>query len=213
MRSVLTVTTAAAPPLNLTTLDRVKQELDITDSSKDVILATKIAEASSDIEAFLGFSVAQEVVSETFWQSPQAEAPEFILLDRTPVATIASVTLDDVVIDSGLYRLHAETGLLYSLDASGYPCRWFVCKAMVVAYTGGHVLPGESGRNLPYAIEAATVDLVQSFWFARGRDGMIKSEEIPGVMRQDFWVGAVGQAGQLPPSVQSKLAPFRRASA
>lgn len=212
MRSLVTVTTAATVT-KLTTLERVKAELGITDSSKDSILNSKIDEASSDVEAYLGYSVKRETVSERFWQPRAFEAPEYLLLDHTPVATITSVTLDDVVIDTDLYRLDSDTGQLYALDSFGYPDCWLICKDCIVAYSGGYLLPGESGRNLPFAIEAAVVELVQSFWFSRGRDALIKEEEIPGVMRQSFWVGAVGAAGELPPSVVSKLSPFRRASA
>lgn len=212
MRSIVTVTTEAGET-KLTTLARVKAELGIADGSKDSILTSKIDEASSDIGAYLGYSVKRETVSERFWQAPQTELPEYLILDRTPVATITSVTVDDVAVDSDEYRLDPDTGQLYRLDASAYPSTWEIQKSAVIVYVGGYLLPGETNRNLPYAIEAAAVDLVQSFWFAKGRDSLIKSEEIPGVMRQDFWVGAVGQSGELPPSVQSKLAPFRRASA
>lgn len=212
MRSLVTVTTAATVT-KLTTLARVKAELDITDGSKDSILNSKIDEASSDIEAYLGYSVKRETVSERFWQAPQSEIPEYLILDRTPVAAITSVTVDDVEVDSDEYRLDPDTGQLYRLDASAYPSRWEVAKSAVIIYAGGYLLPGETGRDLPYAIEAAAVELVQDFWFAKGRDPTAMEEEIPGVMRVRRWVGAVGQTGELPPSVQSKLAPFRRASA
>lgn len=209
MRSILSVTTAATIT-KLTTIERVKQELDITDNSKDAILNAKIDEASSDVEAHLGFSVRRETVTETFWQEPVNEAPEYILLDHVPVASITSVTLDDDVIASTLYRLDAATGILYKLDDAALGSTWYISKKLVIVYVGGYLLPGQTGRNLPYAIEAAVVDLVQSFWFARGRDALVKGEEVPGVMRTDYWVGAVGKDGDLPPSVQSKLAPFRR---
>ncbi|MBX3579914.1 MAG: phage head-tail connector protein [Rhizobiaceae bacterium] len=214
MRSLVTVTTPAGST-KLTTLDRVKAELDIAGGSKDAILNFKIAEASSDIEAYLGYSVKRETVSERFWQSLEAgwSEPEFLILDRTPVGTVTSVTVDDVEIDAAEYRLDPETGQLYRLDASGYPSRWCIGKEAVVVYAGGYLLPGQTGRNLPPAIEAAAVDLVQDFWFAKGRDPSAMEEDIPGVMRVRRWIGAVGVAGDLPPSVQTKLYPFRRASA
>jgi uncharacterized phiE125 gp8 family phage protein len=196
MRSRVVVTTEANET-KLTTLARVKAELGITDGSKDTILNYKIDEASSDIEAYLGYSVKRETVTEEFWQSlSQWEEPEYLLLDRTPVGSITSVTVDGVAVESTEYRLDSETGALFRLDSSGYPTRWCIAKLASIVYAGGYLLPGESGRNLPPAIEAAAVDLVQSFWFAKGRDGLVKEEEIPGVLRQSFWVGAVGQAGE-----------------
>lgn len=209
MRSILTVTTPATVT-KLTTLERVKQELSITDGSKDAILNAKIDEASSDIEAHLGFSVRHETVTETFWQGPQYENLEYLLLDRVPVGTITSVTKDDEAVASTLWRLDSDTGLLFSIDDSGYPSCWYITKSLVIVYEGGYLLPGEDGRNLPFAIEAAVVDLVQSFWFAKGRDALVKEEEVTGVGRVAYWVGAVGEAGELPPSVTAKLAPFRR---
>lgn len=209
MRSILTVTTAATVT-KLTTLDRVKSELGITDGSKDTILNAKIDEASSDVEAYLGFTASQETVTETFWQGPQSENPEYLLLERVPTGTITSVTKDDDAVASTLWRLDAKTGLIFALDDAGYPSFWYITKSLVIIYQGGYLLPGQAGRNLPFAIEAGVVDLVQDFWFAKGRDPAAMEEDVPGVMRVRRWVGAVGEAGDLPPSVVSKLSPFRR---
>lgn len=209
MRSILTVTTAATVT-KLTTLERVKLELKIENNASNTILNAKIDEASDDIGAALGFSVPSEAVSETFWHEAQDSLPEYLTLNRYPVSAVASVTVDDVAIDSTLYRLDAKTGLLYRLDASGYPCGWCFCKSIVIAYTGGYVLPGANGRDLPFGIEGGCIDLVQSFWQGRGRDPSVKSEEIPGVRTVQYWVGSIGEEGELPPSVQAKIAPYRR---
>lgn len=213
MRSILTVTTAATSPVLLATLERVKQELEIADASKDVLLTAKLREASSDCEAYLGFRVARESVSQTFWHDPNDGAPEYLILRRTPVATLTSVTLDDELLDASEYRLDAETGQLYALTTSGYPTGWMFSKSIVVAYAGGYVLPGTPGYDLPAGIEGAAVDLVTDFWSARGRDPSVKGEEVPGAYRVDYWVGAVGETGELPARVQMKLAPYRRVRA
>ena len=209
MRRILTVTTEPEVT-KLTTLARVKSELDIRDSTNDTLLNAKIDEASSDAEASLGFTVSRATVSETFWHSEIMEWPEYLTLDRAPVASIDSVVVDDETIDASLYRTDPEIGALYALDGSGYPCRWLFCKSLVVNYSGGYLLPGQGGRNLPAGIEGAVVDLMTDFWSARGRDPSVKSEEIPGVLRRDYWIGAVGEEGELPPRVVMKLAPFRR---
>lgn len=210
MRSVLTVTVPATVTA-LTTLNRVKLELDITSGASDGILEIKIDEASSDIEAALGFRVPKETVAETFWFEQVDRAPEYLVLDRTPVGTITSVVVDGVTYDSSLYRLDAATGQLYALDSSGYPFVWYFCKSIVVTYAGGYILPSESNSDLPKGIEGACVDLLQCYWFWKGRDPTVKSEEAPGIMRYDYWVGSVGEAGELPPGVVARLAPYRRA--
>lgn len=209
MRTVVTVSTPPAET-DLTTIDRVKLELDLTDvdTSRDNLLGYKIAEATSDIEAHLGRVLCRAGLTQTMWGDPGCA--EYLILDRYPVASIASVTIDDVAVASSEYRLDAKTGLLYRLDASGYPSVWTWCKSAVIVFTAGYIMPGETNRDLPEALEAGAVDLVMSYWVSRGRDPLVRSEDIPGLGAVQYWVGAVGEAGQLPPGVLSKIAPFRR---
>lgn len=224
MQSIVTIAAPVAT-VRLTTLDRVKQELNIDDNRKNAILQTKIDEASSDIQAAMGYRLPSEDVTETFWHdSPQYlgyhSSPLYgradstiIFLKRTPVSKITSVTVDDDVLDPTEYRFDEGAGLLYRIDGSGYPCHWWFGKSVVVVYTAGFILPGESGRNLEPAIEGAVVALVSSYWFNKGRNGMVKSENIPGVRQVEYWVGAVGDPELLPPRVLASIAQFRRPAA
>lgn len=211
MRSIVTVTSAATSN-KLTTTARVKQELSITSAEHDELLGRKIDEASSDIQAYLNFNLARETVEQTFWLEDFDDMPAALLLDRTPIASITSVTVDGVAIDSSYYRYDAKTGELFKLDESGYPCRWLFCKSVIVVHVGGYILPGQDGANLEPAIESAAISLVTLFWLEKGRDQSVKSVEIPGVIRTDYWVGSVGEEGELPPGVVSKIARFRRAA-
>jgi hypothetical protein len=214
VRSLVTVTAPNAERM-LTTLSRVKLELDITstDTNRDMLLNLKILEASDDIEASLGFTVRKETVSETFWPEAGDNPFEYLVLNRTPVVSIASVTVDGFAYVSSQYRLDPDTGQLYALDLGGYPCAWYFCKSVVVVYDGGYILPSESNSTLPSGIQGACVELMSDYWAAKGRDPSVKSEEIPGLIRTDYWVGAVGEAGELPPRVVMKLAPYRRTPA
>jgi uncharacterized phiE125 gp8 family phage protein len=209
MQSIATVTTAPAET-DLTTIERVKAELNMTsvDTARDNLLGYKIAEATSDIEAHLGRVLCRAGLTERFWGDPGCA--EYLILARAPVASITSVTVDGVAVSSTEYRLDGASGILYRLDASGYPSIWEWCKDIVVVYVAGYIVPGESGRDLPEALEAATVELVASYWSSRGRDPTVKAEDVPGLGRVEYWVGAVGKAGELPPSVDAKIAPFRR---
>lgn len=208
MENIATVT-VNPEATNLTTLDRVKSELGISGTDHDEILEAKIAEASADIEAHLGRTLSRVTISETFWGGSGYSAK--ILLDRYPVVSITSVTVDDVLVDADEYRLDPDTGILYRLDTNGYPCTWTWVKSVVIVYVAGYLLPAEADRNLPYSIEGAAVDLVSSYWQSRGRDSTLRSENIPDVISREYWVGAVGAEGELPPSVVAKIAPFRRA--
>ncbi|MET4222462.1 hypothetical protein ABIB00_007699 [Bradyrhizobium sp. LB14.3] len=95
MRSIVTVASPASDTA-LTTLERVKLELGIPSgtTTSDPILQEKIEEASDDIEAALGFRLVRETAVETFWHEQYDVAPEKLVLDRTPVAAIASVVVD-----------------------------------------------------------------------------------------------------------------------
>jgi hypothetical protein len=210
MRSIVTVASPASDTA-LTTLERVKLELGIPDATttSDSILQEKIDEASDDIEAALGFRLVRETAVETFWHEQYDAAPEKLILNRTPVAAIASVVVDGVAIDASAWRVDPNTGELFAL-CNGYPGLWVFCQSIVVAYDGGYILPPASNRTLLKGIEGACVDLVSMFWAAKGRDPTVRVIDVPGLMRTEFWVGAVGEAGELPPSVVAKLAPYRR---
>jgi uncharacterized phiE125 gp8 family phage protein len=207
VRSIATVTSAATVT-KLTTLERVKAELNITSSASDDLLNAKINEATSDIEAHTSRTFRRETFSEVFWGD--AANAEFLVLARAPVSSLATVVGDDASIASTEYRLDADAGMLFRLDASGYPCGWSWGKSVVLTYTAGFALPGESGRDLPPTIESAAIDLVTSYWVNRGRDHTIKSEDVPGLGSVTYWVGAVGESGELPPDVMAKILPFRR---
>lgn len=206
MRSITSITT---PPerVALTTVERVKAELNITGDAADGLLAAKILEASSDIESKLNRALSRAGVTQRFWGEPGAA--EFFSLDRYPVASVASVTIDDAVVE-GEVLLDPGSGLIYRLDASGHPCPFTWCNSAIVVYTGGYEMPGAENPDLPAALEAACVELMTQYWTARGRDPSIRAEDIPGLGSVQYWVGAVGASGELPPTVMSKITPFRR---
>ena len=146
MRSIVEIVKPAESEL-LTTLERVKAELQITTDANDEILEAKIAEASSDIQAAVGKRLPREDVKETFWHDDEGHlqraahfgnpAQTTLFLNRTPVSAIASVTVDDIVLDPAEYRLDPDAGLLDRLSTDGIPCAWCFRKSVVVAYTGG----------------------------------------------------------------------------
>lgn len=207
LRSIATVTGANVNKA-LTTLERVKAELGIAGSASDTVLQAKILEASSDIEAHLGRTLRQETLSEVFW-GLRGEVGELVLA-RYPVASVVSVTVDDEPVDLAEIRIDGAAGLLYRLTEAGLPACWRFGKSLTVVNVAGYRMPGEAGTDLPPALQAACIELVTSYWSARGRDPLLRAEDVPGVGRAEYWVGAVGAAGTLPASVLSKIEPFRR---
>jgi len=104
-------------------LSASKAELQITTDANDEILKAKIAEASSDIQAAIGYRLPSEEVRETFWHDDGSRprmrvrcfgnpAETTLFLKRTPVSRIASVTVDDLALNPTEYRLDPEAGLL-----------------------------------------------------------------------------------------------------
>jgi hypothetical protein len=75
-----------------------------------------------------------------------------------------------------------------------------------VIYTAGYDLLG----GLPDTIEKACIELCKVHWGSRGRDPMVRSIDIPGVKRVDFWVGTTPGAdnGAIPPTVAGRLERF-----
>ena len=59
-------------------------------------------------------------------------------------------------------------------------------------------------------MQQATLSLITNARAGAGRDGALKAEEIPGVIRQEFWVGQIGDHGAFPPNVIALLEPYRR---
>ena len=205
--SILTVTTAAASR-DLTTLRRIKAELGIVDRKSDSLLRPWIREASGLIETKTNRVFAQETVSEMF-RLRRHQRRDAIKLARYPVTTIASVTdIDGTVLAATSYEADLSTGMIWRLsgDASPNDRRiWWDSGKITVAYTAGYVLMD----SLPFPLEQACLTLLKHRWAAKDRDPMVTSEEVAGIERSTFWIGAVGEDGALPPEVESLIASFR----
>ncbi len=184
---------------DLTVVDTVKREVGITGAEHDALLADLIRQASRTAATWCNRVFAKETVRETL----RPEVPfRRLVLDRHPVASIISIVEDNETLVAGDYELDATSGLLIRL-VDDLPTDWCADK-IVITYVAGYDLL----TNLPEDVEKAVIALVRGWWFGRARDPLVKAQEIPGVMRQDYWVGAVGDGG-LPPEFEILLAPYR----
>ena len=95
--------------------------------------------------------------------------------------------MDISTLAEGDWEVDPGNGLLYWLNGTGMATPWKFCTGLVVAYSGGWVMPGEEGRTLPPAIEAAAVAYCRSLLASRDRDPMLRSVEIPGVISRDYY--------------------------
>lgn len=216
MKIARTLSITTAPTYTrLTSVETVKDELDIDDTGVyDPMLERKIEEATSDIELHIPRKLARCGITETIWPQSGYACLNHIDLARTPVVSITSVTVDGVALTADEYRLDSD-GRLYRRE-SGTADRWEWSDDIVIVYTGGFRMPEDPSYvagdlfSVPASLQSAAIELVASFWASRGRDPNIMEEENPGVSRFRYWVGAVGEKGELPPSVMAKIAPMRR---
>lgn len=201
MRSVLTVNTAAATK-DLTVLAALKAELGITGTGDDALLSSLIRQASDAINAHCsrpeGFGA--ETVTETFWL--ECSAPPALILARDLSPAIATVTEDGTALTAGTD--FALDGSLLLRLRSDQPSAWSATK-VVVGYSAGYTLLG----GLPYDLERACLDFCTTLWASRGRDRLLRSEAVDGVMSDSYLDPRDGAFG-LPPAVAGMLASYRR---
>ena len=208
MGSIITVTTPATNR-RLTTVERVQADLGVT--GNDAEIGTAIDEASSRIEAELGYRLALETVVETFRNTSGMNGSSSILLERRPVTEITAISSDTGALIDGEWVVDPVNGLVLWVDGAGMATPWrFI--SLSVFYSGGWVMPGDEGRTLPPALEAAAVAYCRSLLSSRDRDPMLRSVEIPGVITRDYYSSnrAGGESTLLPPDVAAMLGPFKR---
>lgn len=214
---MLTVIEPAAT-IALTTLDRVKLGLGITDDATDELLEIQILEQSEFVCALLNTAMADDG-TRTLGLETVEEILETPALSRIPVVQIEEIRDGNgTVFDPADYLVHKATGrfigpasaawwnLVYNFTPPAIP--------IIVRYKAGWRLPGDENPNLPRVIQTATISRVTSVRAAGARDPNVKAERIPGVMDTEYWVGATGDSGTggIPPDLWTQLSLYRRLS-
>lgn len=182
----ITVTTTAIHP-ELTSLIRVKDELDINGSTDDTVLVYAIREASDLIKSYCGREFARETVTETFVGNGMVD----VTLTRTPVISISAMSYAGTTVSSTSYEIQSpNAGILRRKDdvwTNSEYTRWNVEPYRVplggkndwsVTYVSGYITPGstEGQRTLPFDVERACVDIVKSFYLRREDDPNVKHQ-------------------------------------
>ncbi len=214
---------AAATTYDLTVLDTVKAECEVTGAADDAVLSALIRQASGDIASYCGRVLARETVTETFrldddgicdprgwgqgWAhyKPGRGGADPLRLDRWPIASVTSVVEDGTTLAGGDYTYKASNGLLYRLS-DDVIVPWSALK-VVVTYAAGYALLSE----LPYEIERAAIDLVKLRYYARSRDPMLRSETILDVTSTAWTAtGSAPTRGGLPEEIARRIDDYRR---
>lgn len=229
--SILTVVTPAVTH-DLTTLETVKDELNVTDTASDARYTRWIAEASGFVRSYCNRTFASETVSELWRPGTPAWSPDrnwsglyadynrswnhaddrshgALKLRRWPVTAIVSISEDDAAaLTTDDYEIDAEMGWVWRLSGQsagvgGVRSGWYASK-IVVTYTAGYALLD----GLPYGIESACIEVVKHRQFARERDPMLRQQSIPGELEQQWWVPGANESG-VPPTIRAMLDPWR----
>lgn len=202
----------------LTTLETVRLELGSSGISNDKTLTRLIREASDFITAHTGRNFIKEEVEEKL---PANQSPN-IMLERTPIASITSITHFGSTIGSTTFSIHdPKVGIIFR-DTGWFDSRLFKQNieltptryaklSWVVRYIGGFEPPGSSSpTTLPEDVERACIDLVKA-WFLdidSGRDPRVRRQQT-GDASESFFEGSARTAG-FPPSVLRVLEKYER---
>jgi hypothetical protein len=182
MQSILTVTAAAGDPLLLTEAESRSATGIASGQNDKILLVRKFVTAAIVSRCNLrAAGVATKTLRlETYSEQFRLEcAVETLILARRPLVEIVSVVEDGVTLETADYEMNPSSGTLLRL-CSDYPAWWAPCK-ITVAYRAGWATVPDNLRNA--AMKLCTLLSAES-----GRDPNLKSIEIPGVVRKDYWV-------------------------
>lgn len=212
--SVTVITPATAK--RLTTLENVCLDLGRTlGTEADRQIERFINQASQQAATYCRRTFGRETVRERFDLCRPGAIGECggILLDRSPVVSIASVKAGGLLLAPDAYVTDGR--MLYRMDGDDRRC--WSGRDLIVQYEAGWLLPGEARGNpatttaedLPADIERAVIQLVGVAISASGRDMMVKSEDVEGIGSTSWYVQGANAA--LPhPEAEATLAQYRR---
>jgi hypothetical protein len=174
----------------LTTLQTVKDELGITDTSSDPYLIRKINVYSKKFENYCRRKFKKEEVVEKH----EGNDSLYLLLDRYPVESVSKLVIGENEADLTHLEIFDDEGKIFygrttgwNYKGCGFPKRALtqglsngdtveVFTDIEVTYIGGYVLPDdETNRDLPYGIEDACIQEVVYDYNNKGTNTQLKS--------------------------------------
>lgn len=216
-----------------TTLANVKDELQLTDSSRDTFISRLIAQASGLIERHVGASYGRANQVDIVPVRRSVRYTLRLVLPRRPIIAVTSITLTDdgTTVDPSLWAIDDKfAGTLYRADGwSGQPAyptptnaaffndRQPIETRYSITYDAGYDDPngaaGSPASPLPADLERACIETVKDLWFAAQRDPRLKLVDVSGVVREEYWVGSLSGGGTsgLSDRVVGILHPWTRA--
>jgi hypothetical protein len=206
-QNISTVTTAAAS-YDLVTLDIVKDELGITDNSKNSVLQRYITSASAMAAQYCNRVFPAETLQDEIWAA-RDPWPRIIpgglpslQLARWPIVSVTSVTENGVaLVQDTDFTISAAAGQLIRLDVNGYPRMWPIYP-LVVVYVAGFA-------TIPVDVQDAVTRMVTRRYASKGRDPNLRQQSIPGVLEQNWWIATGTDSGNMSPDISDILNNYR----
>ncbi len=221
MTNTLKVVTPPASKL-LTTLEMAKEELGVSDSSKDNRINGLIMQASALIENYTHRVFSRARYSETFhgnrrqgfylsgnqpgfagWDGPNfylATSQQLMQLSVLPVVEIVSANSAEIQFDTSQFHV----------DDSGRLICFWQPGDLTIVYDAGYIMPGQEGRDLPADLERACLDAIVALWYRASKgDPTIRSESIAGIGNTSRFDPKGDKADMLPPSVTAILSEYQ----
>lgn len=182
-------------PGALTTLTAVRNKLRLTDFSQDVILEDLINEVSDTFVEVCGRKFHYEA---GIVEKVKGQGTTLIVVNRTPIISIASITVNGTVLDASGYSIdNAEAGTIFRGTGWTWTNRFAAGvtydaypgseeKSIAVTYTGGWVTPAQAAadltltRNMTYALERLCIDAVVASYRDFGVNQSITVEKFQG---------------------------------
>lgn len=215
---MLTVTTPATSK-RLAQPSDVVYELGLSGAEATIIITDMVDQASAAIVSYCNREFALETVEETLPTTGSCN----LMLTRTPIASISSITFNGVTVPATDYFLtEPEAGFVFNPNGwgdsaqrtyglSGTPVQNSRAYLLKATYSAGYVPPGFTGTPaMPYDIERACIELVKSLWLGRKLNPNIESESVPDVGSVKY--RTITDIDMLmPPTVKQLLSRWRRA--
>jgi hypothetical protein len=211
---LLEVVTPAAPgpTRRLTTAEKVKVALRITNSANDALITTIIDGVSADCarQAKLARASAndptfgREVLRATWRADGSSFSRKLLILPwRTPIVSVNSISLDGEVLGESDFQV-VDGSMIEHLHG-GCAVTW-PCADVSVEFVAGWELP----NGVPAGLELRVIDQVKMQYLQSGRDPSIRSESIPDVYQASYGViggDSIGESGLLK-SLEKALEPY-----
>lgn len=178
-------------------------QIPVTDTSQDGTLGVQIAQVSSAINSYCDRVFVRQGYRDQFrMPSNWLGAGEPLVTRQRPIVTVANLPMVSVVEDGSTitaWEVYCNPGHLYRLDGSSAVAAW-AGALVVVDYEAGFEL-------IPEDVQGACLQWLSARWNTRGRDPMLRSQTIPDVVAETYYVDTTQSA--MPSEVQQTLINYR----